>query len=100
MTLEDARSWTLLSPMGLRGEGPSPDPPGGLVGRADVLGCLSTRRPNAAALQRLLAERVRESLPELEVRFYEKANSSLGAGEELLNVLAADCGLVINGTGD
>lgn len=92
-------TWTLLSPLGVSnrtaaGEMSSRRPRGG------VLGFLSNRKPNAAALQRLLGPKVAAMAPELEVRYYEKANSSLGAGAELLDRLAADCGLVINGTGD
>ncbi len=92
--------WTLLSPMGLA-KRPGPlAVPHAKTGTRTPLGFLSNRKPNAAALQRLVADRVAQAMPAVELRFYEKANSSLGAGEPLLNTIAAECGLVVNGTGD
>lgn len=94
-----AETWTLLSPLGLRkparAAATASERP-----RASVLGFLSNRKPNATALQRLLGSRLSAAEPGLEIRYYEKSNSSLGAGAELLDTLAADCGLVVNGTGD
>lgn len=97
---EGAGSWRLVSPMGLIE--PSPAAIGSRSGGSTglVLGFLSNRKPNAGPLQRLLGDRISAAMPSVEVRYYEKGNSSLGAAPDLLDQVAADCGLAVNGTGD
>lgn len=89
--------WNLVSPVGVRSARSAPKKQ---LGRSTkrVLGFLSNRKPNTSAVERGLAALLASR--QLEVRFYEKANSAVGAGEELLDRIGADCGLVVNGTGD
>ena len=37
---------------------------------------------------------------DLEIRYYEKAHAATGAGEALADRIAAECRLVVTGTGD
>ena len=98
--VETPRLWNLLSPVGVKPEVES----GGVQSATGAsllrLAMLSNHKPNASRLQELLVERISEARPDIEVRFYEKQNSSVGAPEPLLAQIAADCGLAINGTGD
>jgi hypothetical protein len=100
MSSEPRSEWRLVSPMGLAKVGVPNSKAAAAGGRRVVLGFLSNHKPNATPLQRMLAVPLADAFPDLEIRFYEKANSSLGAPGELLDRVAADCGLVVNGTGD
>ena len=92
--------WRLLSPIGVSLDVRSLGVQGTSGISRLVLAMLSNHKPNASRLQELLAEKILEARPDIEVRFYEKPNSSVGAPESLLAQIAADCGLAINGTGD
>jgi hypothetical protein len=92
------RTWTLHDPVGKRRLQPAPAPAAG--SEATALGFLSNRKPNTTALQRALSAALGGHRPDLEVRFYEKPSSAVAATDELLDRIGADCGLVVNGTGD
>jgi hypothetical protein len=92
------RTWTLHNPVGVRRQQPAPAPAAG--SGAAALGFLSNRKPNTSALQRALAAALGGHRPDLEVHFYEKPSSAVAATGELLDRIGADCGLVVNGTGD
>ncbi|MBO0682606.1 MAG: hypothetical protein J2P45_05575 [Candidatus Dormibacteraeota bacterium] len=91
------RTWTLHSPLG------SPRPPEPVAARRSAgaaLGFLSNHKPNAAELERALAKQLARERPGLEARFYEKRAASLAAPPELLDRIAAECGLAVNASAD
>jgi hypothetical protein len=96
------RTWRLHSPVGVpRRRAAAAELAGAdAVSVGAALGFLSNRKPNASALQRALGEAVAGERPGLEVRFYEKPASSLAAAEELLDRIAAECRLAVNGSAD
>ena len=92
------RAWTLHDPVGRRRPQPAQAPTA--RSPATALGFLSNRKPNTSALQRSLSAALGRHRLDLEVRFYEKPSSAVAATDELLDRIGADCGLVVNGTGD
>ena len=93
------RTWSLHSPVGVAR--PQAAAAGAEVASAGAaFGFLSNRKPNASALQRALAQTLAGERPGLEVRFYEKRASSLAAAEDLLDRIAAECRLAVNGSAD
>jgi hypothetical protein len=92
------RTWTLHDPVGVRRTRPASAPAARSL--ATALGFLSNRKPNTLALQRALSAALGGHRPDLDVLFYEKPSSAVAATDELLDRIGADCGLVVNGTGD
>jgi len=89
--------WHLLSPVGVH-KTPAAPSRAASVRNERVIGLLSNRKPNATPLLQDLMARLREQ--GYETRFYEKRNSATPAGDELLDRVSAECGLVIVGSAD
>ena len=93
-------TWTVLSPAGVPAAARHAERAAAGPGSKRTLGFLSNHKPNTTELQSALGERIRHVDPKIDMRFYEKAGSAVGAGEALLAEIAANCGYVVNGTGD
>jgi hypothetical protein len=94
-----AETWRLVSPLGAR----TPRSASGLRvrrGSSRRVGFLSNRKPNTGVVQRELASRLTEPPRELTVAFFDKASPAVGAGGRLLDTIALECAVVVNGTGD
>ena len=89
--------WHLLSPVGVH---KAPSAPGRAANarNARVIGFLSNRKPNATPLLENLMARLKG--PDFETRFYQKRNSATPAGDELLNRISGECGLVVVASSD
>jgi hypothetical protein len=92
--------WTVLSPAGVPALSRPAQRAANNPGVRRTLGFLSNHKPNTSELQSALGDLVRQIDGKVEIRFYEKAGSAVGAGEVLLSEIAANCGYVVNGTGD
>lgn len=88
--------WHVLSPVGVH---KVPSSNRATIVRDDrVVGFLSNRKPNATPLlEDLMARLVGRGY---EARFYQKRNSATPAGDELLDRISAECGLVVAASGD
>ena len=93
------QEWVVLSPVGVRRpvERRAPAP---RTGTGQALGFLSNRKPNATRLMEYLGRMIADDGQGLEVRYYEKAHAATGAGGPLVDRIAAECRLVVTGTGD
>lgn len=89
--------WQLLSPVGVH-KAPSAPRRAEIVRNERVIGLLSNRKPNATPLLENLMARLKGQ--GFETRFYQKRNSATPAGDELLNRVSAECGLVVVASGD
>ncbi len=89
--------WHLLSPVGVH-KAPSAPRSAEIVRHERVIGLLSNRKPNATPLLENLMARLKSQ--GFETRFYQKRNSATPAGDELLNRVSAECGLVVVASGD
>jgi hypothetical protein len=92
------QEWVVLSPVGVRRPAERRGP-ATRTGTGQALGFLSNRKPNATLLMEQLGRMVADG-PGLEVRYYEKAHAATGAGGPLVDRIAAECRLVVTGTGD
>jgi hypothetical protein len=92
------QEWVVLSPVGVR-RPVERRAPAARTGTGQALGFLSNRKPNATRLMEHLGRMVAAG-PGLEVRYYEKAHAATGAGGPLVDRIAAECRLVVTGTGD
>lgn len=91
--------WRLVSPLGVR----IPRSRSDIhvrQGASCQVGFLSNRKPNTSLVQRELASRLTEPPRGLPVAFYDKASPAVGAGARLLDTIALECAVVVNGTGD
>jgi len=89
--------WHLLSPVGVHKAPPAPSRTA--IVRSDrPIGFLSNRKPNATPLLENLMARLQGH--GYETRFYQKRNSATPAGDELLNRVSAECGLVVVASAD
>jgi hypothetical protein len=92
-------TWHLVSPVAAR-LSTKTDERVAAAKHGKVIGFLSNRKPNTSLLQSALAERAASKPFELQPKFYEKANSAVGASPDLLNRISAECSMAITGTGD
>ena len=89
--------WHLLSPVGVH-KAPAARSGAAITRNDRVIGFLSNRKPNATPLlQNLMARLEKQGY---ETRFYEKRNSATPAGDELLDRVDRECGLVLVASGD
>lgn len=89
--------WHLLSPVGVH-KAPSAPSRAAIVRNDRLVGLLSNRKPNATPLLENLMVRLQGH--GYETRFYQKRNSATPAGDELLDRVSAECGLVVVASAD
>lgn len=89
--------WHLLSPVGLH-KAPSALGRSAVVRNDRVIGFVSNRKPNATPLLENLMARLKDR--GYDTHFYQKRNSATPAGDELLNRVSAECGLVVVASAD
>lgn len=92
-------TWHLVSPVA-----PLPatktDQRGESARHGKIIGFLSNRKPNTSLVQEALAGLTASTPFGLQPRYYEKANSAVGASQGLLDRISAECSIVMTGTGD
>jgi hypothetical protein len=64
------------------------------------LGILDNSKPNFKRLATLLADRLRDDGAVVDIAYFRKENSAVGAGAELLDQIASSADLVITGSAD